>query len=143
MYKRFPSRERKVKSSKIAQYVSAISRLRKRIVQSQDCLHNLEIDTPFRDSENALHNLEIAQIPKLCGTASLAQPFYPRLYTTNPTLGSSLCKLLSPDGVRFCLLCPDLVRFSCCSPITTALANVSISASATAPRTSVSTSCNY
>ena len=55
----------KVKSSKIAQYVCAISRLRKRIVQSQDCLHNLEISTQFRDSENALRNLEIAQIPKL------------------------------------------------------------------------------
>ena len=58
----------KVKSSKIAQYVCAISRLHKHIAQSQDCLHNLEIGTQFRDSENALRNLEIAQIPKLRGT---------------------------------------------------------------------------
>ena len=57
-----------VKSSKIAQYVCAISRLCQRIVQSQDCLRNLEIGTQFRDSENALRNLEIAQIPKLRGT---------------------------------------------------------------------------
>ena len=59
----------KVKSSKIVQYVCAISRLRKRIAQSRDCtnvLHNLkivcEIGMQFRDSER---NLEIAQIPKL------------------------------------------------------------------------------
>ena len=58
----------KVKSSKIAHYVCAISRLRKCIAQSQDCLRNLEIGTQFRDSENALRNLEIAQIPKLRGT---------------------------------------------------------------------------
>ena len=42
----------KVKSSKIAQYVCAIR------------LRNLEIGTQFRDSENALRNLEIAQIPE-------------------------------------------------------------------------------
>ena len=58
----------KVKSSKIAQYVCAISRLHKRIAQSQDCLRNLEIGTQFQDSKNALRNLEIAQIPKLRGT---------------------------------------------------------------------------
>ena len=31
-------------------------------------MHNLEIGTKFRDSENAQHNFEIAQIPKLRGT---------------------------------------------------------------------------
>ena len=34
-------------------------------MQSQDCLRKLEIGTQFRDSESALRNLEIAQIPKL------------------------------------------------------------------------------
>ena len=37
----------------------------------QDCaqvLRNLKIGTQFQDSENAQRNLEIAQIPKLCGT---------------------------------------------------------------------------
>ena len=49
----------------------AISRLRKRIVQSRDCanvLRNLEIGAQFPDSKNAQRNLEIAQIPKLHGT---------------------------------------------------------------------------
>ena len=49
----------------------AISRLRSVAMQSRDCaaiLCNLEIGTQFRDSENAQHNLEIAQIPKLRGT---------------------------------------------------------------------------
>ena len=52
----------------IAQTYCAIPRLRKRIAQSQDWLCNLEIGTQFRDSENAQRNLEIAQIPRLCGT---------------------------------------------------------------------------
>ena len=34
----------------------------------RNCLRNLKIGTQFRDSENALCNLEIAQIPKLRGT---------------------------------------------------------------------------
>ena len=80
LYKWFPSREctspihmAKVKSSKIAQYVCTISRLCKRIAQSQDCLRNLKIGTQFRDSENALHNLEITQISKLRGTCICGQ----------------------------------------------------------------------
>ena len=40
-------------------------------------LRNLEIGTQFRDSENALRNLEIAQIPKLRGTYILS--LIPRL----------------------------------------------------------------
>ena len=40
-------------------------RLCKRIAQCQDCLHNLEIGTQFRDSENVLRNLGIAQIPTM------------------------------------------------------------------------------
>ena len=48
----------KVKSSKIVQTYCAISEL----------LRNLEIGTQFRDSKNALRNVEIAQIPKLRGT---------------------------------------------------------------------------
>jgi len=45
-----------VKSSGIAQTYCAISRL---------SAHNLKIGAQFPDSKNALHNLEIAQIPKL------------------------------------------------------------------------------
>jgi len=51
-----------------------ISRLRTGAALSRDCVnpvHNLEIGTQFRDSENAQHNLEIAQIPKLRGTIIL------------------------------------------------------------------------
>jgi len=45
-----------------------ISRLRKRIAQSEDWLRNLEVGRQLRDSENAQRNLEIAQIPRLRGT---------------------------------------------------------------------------
>ena len=41
------------------------------IARSRDCVNlvrNLEIGMQFPDSENALRNLEIAQIPRLCGT---------------------------------------------------------------------------
>ena len=41
--------------------ISAISKSCKRIAQSQDWLHNLEIGTQFLDSENVQHNLKIAQ----------------------------------------------------------------------------------
>jgi len=49
----------------------AISRLRTGATQSRDCVTpvcNLEIGTQFQDSENAQHNLKIAQIPRLHGT---------------------------------------------------------------------------
>ena len=55
----------------IAHRCRAISRLRTGAAQSQDGVipvRNLKIGTQFRDSENALRNLEIAQIPKLRGT---------------------------------------------------------------------------
>ena len=55
----------------IAQTYCAIPRLRKRIAQSQDWLHNLKIGTQFQDSENVQRNLEIAQIPRLRGTSTL------------------------------------------------------------------------
>ena len=74
----------KVKSLKIAQMYCAISGL---FAQSQDCLCNLEIGTQFRDSENALRNLEIAQFPKLRGT-------YTCTYTYTNIITASLAQLL-------------------------------------------------
>ena len=51
--------------------ICAILTLRTIVAQSRDCattVRNLEIGTQSRDSENAQHNLEIAQIPRLRGT---------------------------------------------------------------------------
>ena len=55
-----------------------VRKLRKRTAQSRDCasvLRNLEIGAQFPDSKNAQRNLEIAQIPKLCGTYILFKEY--------------------------------------------------------------------
>ena len=56
---------------KTAHQCHMISGLHTGAAQYRDCLNlkcNLEIGTQFPDFENALRNLEIAQIPRLHGT---------------------------------------------------------------------------
>ena len=55
-----------LRNLEIVQTYCTISRLS---AQSQDWMHNPEIDAQFPDSKNAQRNLKIAQIPKLHGTS--------------------------------------------------------------------------
>ena len=68
-------------------------------MQSRDCttiVCNLEIGMQFPDSENAQHNLKIAQIPRLCGTE-----IFP-LKTCNS----------SPDMVGYYMCIPAIAVFT-------------------------------